>query len=124
MVLLVHVASVWVPFTSESKEAIAHYAEILKEIRLALQECGRKLGTYLRRRDNARREERRRGIFEMYIGELWNRSGAHEGGRKQVQAGWQAGAPAHRRRRGRGRGLRRADAARAQRIHASRRHRR
>ncbi len=70
MVLLVHVASVWVPFTSESKEAVAHYPEILKEIRLALQDCGRKLGGYLRRREHARREERRRGIFEMYIGEL------------------------------------------------------
>ncbi|MDM7916930.1 MAG: DNA topoisomerase VI subunit B, partial [Candidatus Eisenbacteria bacterium] len=40
-ILLVHIASAWVPFTSESKEAIAHYPEILKEIRLALQECGR-----------------------------------------------------------------------------------
>ena len=39
--MMVHIASVWVPFTSESKEAIAHYPEILKEIRLALQECGR-----------------------------------------------------------------------------------
>jgi DNA topoisomerase-6 subunit B len=70
MVLLVHIASVWVPFTSESKEAVAHYPEILKEIRLALQEAGRKLGRYLRKREHARREERRRGIFEMYIGEL------------------------------------------------------
>ena len=70
MVLLVHIASVWVPFTSESKEAVAHYAEILKEIRLALQEAGRKLGTFLRKRERARNEQRRRGIFKMYIGEL------------------------------------------------------
>jgi len=70
MVLLVHVASVWVPFTSESKEAVAHYPEMLKEIRLALQDCGRKLGSYLRRREHERRELRRRSIFEMYIGEL------------------------------------------------------
>src|SRR3989344_1372100 len=33
VVLLVHIASVWVPFTSESKEAIAHYPEIVKEIK-------------------------------------------------------------------------------------------
>ncbi|MFQ5601321.1 MAG: DNA topoisomerase VI subunit B, partial [Candidatus Krumholzibacteriia bacterium] len=70
MVLFVHVASVWVPFTSESKEAVAHYPEILKEIRLALQDCGRKLGAYLRRREHAKHDERRRSIFEMYIGEL------------------------------------------------------
>jgi len=70
MVLLVHIASVWVPFTSESKEAVAHYDEIIKEVRLALQECGRQLGRFLRQREHARREERRRSIFEMYIGEL------------------------------------------------------
>jgi DNA topoisomerase-6 subunit B len=70
MVLLVHIASVWVPFTSESKEAVAHYAEILKEIRLALQEAGRKLGSFLRKREHVRNAERRRGIFQMYIGEL------------------------------------------------------
>ena len=40
MAVLVHIASVWVPFTSESKEAIASYPEILKEMRLGLQECG------------------------------------------------------------------------------------
>lgn len=43
----IHMASVWVPFTSEAKEAIAHYPEIIKEIRLALQEVGRELGRYL-----------------------------------------------------------------------------
>ncbi|WP_256443513.1 TopoII/MutL transducer domain-containing protein [Candidatus Nanopusillus massiliensis] len=34
MAILVHVASVWLPFTSESKEAIAPYDEIVKEIRI------------------------------------------------------------------------------------------
>src|SRR5205823_7431645 len=34
--LMVHMASVWVPFTSESKEAIASYPEIMKELRLGL----------------------------------------------------------------------------------------
>src|SRR6266446_4085797 len=31
MILFVHMASVWVPFTSESKEAVASYPEIIKE---------------------------------------------------------------------------------------------
>jgi DNA topoisomerase-6 subunit B len=44
--VMVHMASVWVPFTSESKEAIASYPEIQKELRLALQAVGRKLGMY------------------------------------------------------------------------------
>ncbi|MEL7474578.1 MAG: DNA topoisomerase VI subunit B, partial [Planctomycetota bacterium] len=38
MVIMIHMASVWVPFTSESKEAIADYDDIRKEMRLALQE--------------------------------------------------------------------------------------
>src|SRR5262249_61055306 len=33
--VMAHVASVWAPFTSESKEAIASYPEIMKEWRLA-----------------------------------------------------------------------------------------
>jgi DNA topoisomerase-6 subunit B len=70
MVVFVHMASVWVPFTSESKEAIADYDEIRKDIKLALQECGRRLGVFLRRRERAKSEFRRRNIFELYIEEV------------------------------------------------------
>ena len=70
MVIFVHMASVWVPFTSESKEAIAEYDEIHKEITLALRECGRRLGAFLRRRERAASEHRRRNIFELYIQEI------------------------------------------------------
>src|SRR5216117_1787108 len=69
MVIFVHMASVWVPFTSESKEAIAEYDEIRKEITLALRECGRRLGAFLRRRERAHSEFRRRNIFELYRSE-------------------------------------------------------
>jgi DNA topoisomerase-6 subunit B len=41
MAILVHVASVWVPYTSESKEAIEPYPELIKEIKLGLQRCAR-----------------------------------------------------------------------------------
>jgi DNA topoisomerase-6 subunit B len=70
LVIMIHMASVWVPFTSESKEAIADYDEIRKEMRLALQECGRKLGIYLRRKQRMKKESERRSIFERYIGEI------------------------------------------------------
>jgi len=70
MALLVHIASVWVPFTSESKEAVAHYPEILKEIQLAAQECGRKLATFIRKRKAADYQAQRRSIFELYIEEV------------------------------------------------------
>src|SRR3990172_342201 len=81
MVIFVHMASVWMPFTSESKEAIADYDEIRKEIRLALQECGRRLGVFLRRREHAKSEFRRRNIFELYIEEVVEACNRLKGGK-------------------------------------------
>jgi len=70
LVFMIHMASVWVPFTSESKEAIADYDEIRREMELALQDCGRKLKTYLNRRQRMRAAGERRNIFLRYIGEI------------------------------------------------------
>ena len=81
MVVFVHMGSVWVPFTSESKEAIADYDEIRKDIKLALQECGRRLGMFLRRRERAKSEFRRRNIFELYIEEVVEACGRLKGGK-------------------------------------------
>ncbi len=81
MVIFVHIASVWVPFTSESKEAIAEYDEIHKEITLALRECGRRLGLFLRRRERAASEFRRRNIFELYIEEVAEACNRLKGGK-------------------------------------------
>jgi DNA topoisomerase VI subunit B len=67
ILLMVHIASVWVPFTSESKEAIAHYPEILKEIRLGLQECGRRVATHIRKRRREVDEAKKRAYIEKYI---------------------------------------------------------
>jgi DNA topoisomerase-6 subunit B len=67
LVIMVHIASVWVPFTSESKEAIAHYPEIIKEIRLAVQECGRRLGIFIRRGEREAMEAKKRSYIEKYI---------------------------------------------------------
>jgi DNA topoisomerase-6 subunit B len=65
--LMVHIASVWVPFTSESKEAIAHYPEIIKEIRLTLQECGRRVATHIRKQRREADEAKKRAYIEKYI---------------------------------------------------------
>jgi DNA topoisomerase-6 subunit B len=67
VVLMVHIASVWVPFTSESKEAIAHYPEIIKEIQLAVQDCGRKLGMYVRKKRRIQQEMDKRRYIETYL---------------------------------------------------------
>src|SRR3989338_8913119 len=70
MTLAIHIASVWHPFTSEAKEAIANYPEITKEIKLALQECGRKLSSYVNKKRKAYAEQERVNIFENYIPEV------------------------------------------------------
>lgn len=70
MVVFVHIASVWVPFTSESKEAIASYDEIRDELRLALMECGRKLGSYVRKGKKLANEFKKRNYIETYIPHL------------------------------------------------------
>jgi len=67
MTIAVHIASVWVPFTSESKEAIAHYPEIIKEIKLAVQEVGRKLNSYVSKKKRVGDELKKRSYIEKYI---------------------------------------------------------
>ena len=70
MALIVHIASVWVPFTSEAKEAVAHYPEIAREIQLAAQECGRKLAAHIRKKKHLDYQAQRRSLFELYIAEV------------------------------------------------------
>ena len=67
VVLFVHMASAWVPFTSESKEAVAAYPEILRELRLALQDCGRKLSTHIRAHRREAEEAKKKSYIEKYI---------------------------------------------------------
>jgi DNA topoisomerase-6 subunit B len=64
---MVHIASVWVPFTSESKEAIAHYPDIIKEIRFALQECGRRMAIHVRKQRRQADELKKRAYIQSYI---------------------------------------------------------
>ena len=70
VVMLVHMASVWVPFTSESKDAIASYGEIIDELTLGLQECGRRLSVFLHKRHHELEAARKRSYIEMYIPHL------------------------------------------------------
>jgi len=91
LAICVHLASVWVPFTSEAKEAVAHYEELLREMKLAVQECGRRLGSFLRAREKAQSEHKRLGIFQKYIPEVATALGALLGlDHKPIQASFQA----------------------------------
>ena len=70
LLILVHFASVWVPFTSEGKQAIASYPEIIKEIKLALQDAGRKLKVFISKKRRRKEQEMRQNLFEKYIPEV------------------------------------------------------
>lgn len=70
LTIMAHFASVWAPYTSESKEALAAYPEIQKELRLALQTVGRKLGLFLKRRERVKQEGSRRAVFVRYLPEI------------------------------------------------------
>ena len=59
VVILIHLASTNVPYVSESKEAVASIPEIIEEVRLALQECGRKLKDYLDRKKTIQKRKRK-----------------------------------------------------------------
>lgn len=67
MAILVHVASVWVPYTSEAKEAIEPYPELVREITLGLQQCARRLSRFLQRERASQHEYDQRAYIEKYI---------------------------------------------------------
>ncbi len=67
LVIVVHMASVWVPFTSEAKEAVANYDVILQEIRRALQECGRRIGVFINKRKRIADEARKLSFITLYL---------------------------------------------------------
>jgi len=69
-VIMVHFVSTWVPYTSESKQAIASYQVIIKEIKLALQEAGRIMQRYVSGKRRYELHQQRKRIFERYIPEV------------------------------------------------------
>ncbi len=66
-IILVHVASTHIPFTSESKEAIADVPEIVEEIGLALKDVGRRLNLYLSRKNNLLRRREKEEIIQKIL---------------------------------------------------------
>lgn len=68
--LVVHMCSIWVPFISESKEAIASYPEIVKETKLAIQDVARNLSRFLSGKRRVGEQKRRLQLFERYAPEV------------------------------------------------------
>ncbi|MFH0830171.1 MAG: DNA topoisomerase VI subunit B [Candidatus Aenigmatarchaeota archaeon] len=67
VIVAVHMASVWIPYISEAKEAIDPYPVIIKEMKLALQEAGRRLQHYMAGRKRKEDAAQRTNLFERYI---------------------------------------------------------
>ncbi|MFD1515336.1 DNA topoisomerase VI subunit B [Halomarina rubra] len=62
-VLMIHVASTNVPFTSESKDAIANVPNIEDEIELALREAAREMKRYLNKRRSMEKRQRKQNVI-------------------------------------------------------------
>jgi DNA topoisomerase-6 subunit B len=73
-VILVHVASAKVPFTSESKEAIANISEIVDEIKLALQLCARNLRTHLNKKVKKSKTREKFDIVQKVLPQIAKKS--------------------------------------------------
>ncbi|MFB6253142.1 MAG: DNA topoisomerase VI subunit B [Halobacteriaceae archaeon] len=67
VVLLVHVASTNVPFTSESKDAIANIPAIEDEIELAIREAARDLKSYLNKRESLQQRRRKQTVIASIL---------------------------------------------------------
>ncbi|WP_336036784.1 DNA topoisomerase VI subunit B [Halobacterium yunchengense] len=62
-VIMVHVASTNVPFTSESKDAVASVPEIEDEIELAVREAARELKSFLKKRQSMRKRQQKQSVI-------------------------------------------------------------
>ena len=66
-IIIVHVASTKVPFTSEAKEAIASIPAIQNEIEIALRTCGRTLKTHLNKKETKIRTKEKFDIVQVIL---------------------------------------------------------
>jgi DNA topoisomerase-6 subunit B len=68
VMLFIHVcgAYVHVMFKGQSKQALAEDEVLIREIKLALEDTGRKFRSFITRRDTAQRKAKRAGILAMY----------------------------------------------------------
>ena len=70
VVVMVNVSSVFIPYTSTGKQAIADVPEIYNEIRQAIMEAARKLGEYTSKIRRMREALQKRKILEKYTVEV------------------------------------------------------
>ena len=69
-IIMVHVASTQIPFTSEAKDAIANMTPIREEIERALRLCARKLKTHLGKKAKRAKTQEKFDIVQILIPEI------------------------------------------------------
>ncbi len=69
-VIMVHIASTNVPFTSESKDAVANVPEIEDEIELAIREAARELKSYLNKRRSMEKRRKKQNVLGTILPEM------------------------------------------------------
>jgi DNA topoisomerase-6 subunit B len=70
VVVMVHVASTNVPFTSESKDAVANVPEMESEIELAVREAARELKSFLKKRQSMKKRRRKQDVIATILPEM------------------------------------------------------
>ncbi|MCU4971166.1 DNA topoisomerase VI subunit B [Halobacteria archaeon AArc-m2/3/4] len=70
VVIMIHVASTNVPFTSESKDAVANVPEIEDEIELAIREAARELKSYLNKRRSMQKRRKKQNVLGKILPEM------------------------------------------------------
>ncbi|ERG97981.1 MAG: DNA topoisomerase VI, subunit B [Haloquadratum sp. J07HQX50] len=70
IVLMIHVASTNVPFTSESKDALANIPAIENEIELAVREASRDLKSFLNKRRSMQKRRKKQDVLSRILPEM------------------------------------------------------
>ena len=78
-IILVHVASTKVPFTSEGKEAIASFPELQSEIGLALRLCARNLKSHLNKMERKKKTHAKFEIVQEILPDMAKKAADHLG---------------------------------------------
>ena len=73
-IFLTHISSTQIPFTSESKEAIADIPEIENEIKLAFRECARKVQKHIHKKVRRKKTREKFDLITKIIPEIAKKS--------------------------------------------------
>ncbi|MDO5854070.1 MAG: DNA topoisomerase VI subunit B, partial [Thermoplasmata archaeon] len=78
-IILVHIASTKVPFTSEGKEAVASFPELQSEIGLALRLCARNLKSHLNKMERKKKTHAKFEIVQEILPDMARKAAEHLG---------------------------------------------